>query len=69
MSAILSKTRSILTRDDRYSEEEFGKRWFIQTDEETGIVRRNVYVDVETFQDLGEPDTITVTIEPGDTLN
>lgn len=30
---------------------------------------RHVFVDGETFEDLGEPEQVTVTIEPGDTLN
>ncbi len=69
MSALLSKTRSILTRSTTKGDEDYSRQWFIQVDEETDVIRREVYVDIGTYQDLGEPETITITIEPGDTLN
>lgn len=62
--ALLTATRTILTHvpgDD--------SRLYVASDEESGVIRRSVYVDIETYQDLGEPEEITVTIEPGDTLN
>lgn len=61
---VLTRTRSIL-----HAEPESGARAFVQRDEDTNVMRRKVYLDIETYQDLGCPDTITVTVEPGDTLN
>jgi hypothetical protein len=63
--AVLSKTVSILT----YSTDIRDQRLYVQVDPDTEVINRQVYVDIETYQDLGEPDVITVTIEPGDTLN
>lgn len=68
MGALL-KTRSILTHDVRFPDDEGGRQWFIQSDEETGVVNRRVYVDSTTFEDLGQPEVITLTVEPGDQLN
>lgn len=64
--ATLSKTRSVLTEN---GDPDLGVRWYIQVDEETEVIRRELYLDIATYQDLGEPETITVTIEPGDLLN
>lgn len=63
---MLTKTRSILTRRNP---DDWEDRRYWQVDEESGVIRRAVDIDIQTFQDLGEPDTITVTIEPGDTMN
>lgn len=67
--ATLTRTRSVLHRSATKGDEPYSRQWFIQADEDTNVVRREVYVDRQTFEDLGEPDTITVSIEPGDTLN
>lgn len=69
MAAVLSKTRSILTRSTTKGDEDYARQWFIQVDPDDSSVEREVYVDIQTYLDLGEPDVITVTIEPGDTLN
>jgi hypothetical protein len=61
--ATITKTKSVL-HADRHSE-----RTFVQRDEDSGVLRRKVYLDITTYQDLGSPDTVTVTVEPGDTLN
>lgn len=65
----LSRTRSVLTRSTTKGDEPYAVQWFASADDDTSAVLREVYVDRQTFEDLGEPDTITVSIEPGDTLN
>lgn len=63
MTAILSRTRSVLHLDP------LTDRTYRQVDEDTDVLHREVYLDIRTYQDLGEPETITISIEPGDTLN
>lgn len=63
MTAVLTRTRSVLHLDP------LTDRTYRQADEETDVLHREVYLDIHTYQDLGEPDTITISIEPGDTLN
>lgn len=64
MGAPLSKTVSVL---DRYDTED--------GDERLGggctylSARHTLVLDTDTVGDMGDPTTITVTIEPGDTLN
>lgn len=65
----LLKTKTILKHDTKMGRDWGGSRWFISSDEESGVIRRQVYIDGTTYDDLGSPDTITITIEPGDTLN
>lgn len=66
--AVLTRTRSVLHRSTTKGGEPYSRQWFIQVQDDDAITRE-VYVDSQTFHDLGEPDTITVSIEPGDTLN
>lgn len=63
---VLSATRSILTR---VNPDDWEDRRYRQVREDDGVILREVYMDIGTFQDLGEPEVITLTIEPGDTLN
>jgi hypothetical protein len=66
MTVSLSKTASVLTQVESDS------TWVsfeIERDEPDETRRRDVTIDYATWQDLGEPETITVTIEPGDRLN
>lgn len=66
MIALLSRTRTIL---HRAPDGDDSGQWFRATDEDTHAYHRRVYIDHNTWDDLGRPDTITVSIEPGDTLN
>jgi hypothetical protein len=66
VSAVLSKTVSLL---DRAHPEDWEDREYWAVDPDTGLILRSVSMDIQTFVDLGEPAQITVTIEPGDTLN
>lgn len=43
--------------------------FFAQQSEDDYMREHAVALDVDAFEDLGSPDTIAVTIEPGDTLN
>lgn len=43
--------------------------YFSQEDEATGDHRIGVSIDLDTWDDLGRPDQLTVIIEPGDKLN
>lgn len=42
---------------------------FDLSDDDSGMVRRTVVMARKDVDDLGWPDEITVTIEPGDKLN
>lgn len=64
MTAVLTRTRSVL-----HTHPDLAPRTYCAIAEDSNAILREVYLDMETYQDLGEPDTITITIEPGDTLN
>ncbi len=67
----LLKTTSVLDRHtllDKSAQQPLSQT-FIQRDEETGLATRFVTLLVGDWEDLGRPDRITVSIEPGDTLN
>lgn len=64
----ITRTRSLLTFTGLVPS---GNAVFqaIRSDGEDIERERQVEMDYGTFADLGEPETITVTIEPGDLLN
>lgn len=61
----LTKTQRILDRthvtDSHIS--------FRLVDGETAEPATGIMLDRETYDDLGQPDMVTVTVEPGDLLN
>lgn len=61
----LTKTRRILNRG-RVADSHAA---FHQFDEDTGRPSTEVIIPRATYDDLGQPEQITVTIEPGDLLN
>ena len=67
MKAVLSKTEVVLDRD---GDTPTHARFAYDPDIASGEAHTHA-VDVErsAWRDMGEPDTITVTIEPGDRLN
>lgn len=67
MTVRLEKSRTILTRYNRADPDM--RSWYRSSDEETGVIHRDVYISQQDFEDFGEPDVITVTVEPGDHLN
>lgn len=63
MPAVLSKTRSVLDRliaNDKGAYFDFADDDFSRS--------RLTHLDAQSYRDLGEPEQITVTVEPGDTL-
>ena len=67
MTAILSKTKVVLDRDE---DTPTHARFAYDPDIAAGEApTHTVYVERAAWRDMGEPDTITVTIEPGDLLN
>ena len=67
MTAILSKTEVVLDRD---TDTPTHVRFAYEPDLAAGEApTHTVYVERVAWRDMGEPDTITVTIEPGDLLN
>ena len=67
MTAILSKTEVILDHD---GDTPTHARFAYDPDIASGEApTHTVYVERVAWRDMGEPDTITVTIEPGDHLN
>lgn len=65
--AMLTKTASVMSHEPGYDLD--GLRAFYLIDEETKVINRVVHLNDETFADMGSPETITVTIEPGDRLD
>ena len=67
MTAILSKTEVVLARDgDTPTHARFAHDPDLAAGE---APTHTVYVERVAWRDMGEPDTITATIEPGDHLN
>ena len=67
MTAILSKTKVVLDHDgDTATHVRFAYDPDIAAGE---APTHTVYVERVAWRDMGEPDTITATIEPGDRLN
>ncbi len=62
----LEKTRTVLNNTN--STPDTGPRFCYMDDEGVGRVYV-LYMDLDVWDDMGKPDTITVTIEPGDLLN
>jgi hypothetical protein len=60
-----SQSRSVLHAVVREGEDITFARMLDEPDE----AQRTVCLDADTWRDLGSPDVITVTIEPGDRLN
>lgn len=76
----LTKTTCLMERDPRADSEsacllerdprgDNGSVEFAARDEDTGERTRGVNLSAEDFHLLGDPRQLTVTIEPGDTLN
>ena len=64
---LLSKTQTVLDRDgDTATHVRFAYAVALAAGE---APTHSVYVERVAWRDMGEPDTITVTIEPGDHLN
>ena len=42
---------------------------FASKDEDTGEVQRSVIIRLQDYEDMGRPEQVTITIEPGDRLN
>lgn len=61
MGSILTKTRTIMHRKNALV--------FTCEDGEEEYANHRLAFDGDVWDDMGQPDTITVTIEPGDTLN
>lgn len=63
--ATLQSTKFTLANwadDDRWA-------WFDDAATERTRVRRGLSLPLDTWRDMGSPDVLTVTIEPGDRLN
>lgn len=67
MSATLSKTQFPVRRDLRLPVRKVVL--FYQVDSDDGDYYRDVTIDAGLWYALGEPNELTVTIEPGDILN
>lgn len=61
----LSKTVKIM----RAFEVGTDKVWFDTYDPDENPPFTELGIPVDVYEDMGQPDTITVTIEPGDKLN
>lgn len=61
----LRKTTVLLEREEILGDQVY----FLERDEETDEALTRVELPVGLDEDLGSPDTITVSIEPGDKLS
>jgi hypothetical protein len=66
---MMTKTITVLTHQPSRNEQAQVAVTFIAADEDTGRVDRAVVLRYGDFIDLGSPEQITVTVEPGDMLN
>lgn len=64
MQAVMHRTSFQRDLVDRRSAVVFEAR-----EDDLGTIEKEVSIELSAWQDMGEPDTITVTIEPGDRLN
>ena len=46
-----------------------GAQLFVQLDEDTGLPSTSLTIGPQSWEDLGRPQRVTVTVEPGDLLN
>lgn len=46
-----------------------GRAVYAMRDDDTDEVLSEVHLEAETYNYMGQPDVLTVTIEPGDLLN
>jgi hypothetical protein len=65
---MLTKHALLLERSLEPSNE-VGVRFNEPADEDGNPGRTKLLLDPDSFQDMGEPDVVTVTVEPGDSLN
>lgn len=63
----LTKSQSVLERRPLADAPEHD-RFVFSTPADSGR-RRSLILSAEDWADLGEPETLTISIEPGDTLN
>jgi hypothetical protein len=63
----VTRTRRVLDRRPSGPDEKV--RYVQEDDDVPGAVRTDVAFDYATYVDMGSPDVVTVTIEPGDLLN
>lgn len=67
--AVLSKSRSVLEREPNWRDCGDETVWFESVNEDTDLVDRSITFSIKDWVDMGSPETITITIEPGDRLN
>lgn len=65
---MLSKSRSVLTLASQPDASAL-HALYEQRDEEGALSQCSLLIATEVYQDMGEPDQVTITIEPGDLLN
>ena len=65
---MLTKYAIVLERSMEPSSE-IGVRFIEPADEDRSPGHTKLLLDPATWQDMGEPDMVTVTVEPGDSLN
>ena len=66
MTVTLSRTRTIYQLNLALST---NARAAFDTDDEDDESNRHVSMSVQNWNDMGQPNEITVTVEPGDRLN
>ena len=69
---MLTATRTVMHKRNGWGRDFVNKVDYVifeAREDDHGTVEREVSVTKGAWRDLGEPETITVTIEPGDLLN
>lgn len=72
MAALLTRTRSILTLEPEFNWLDQGRyayRFVSRDDDNPERVKRHITLTPDEFFDMGRPEQITLSLEPGDHLN
>jgi hypothetical protein len=66
---MLTKLRAVMTHLPSPDQDADLRVTFTLAYDDTGVITRTLILSYEDWRDLGSPEQLTVTIDPGDTLN
>jgi hypothetical protein len=66
---MLTKLRAVMTNLPSPDQDAGLRVTFTLAYNDTGVITRTLILSYEDWRDLGSPDQLTVTVDPGDTLN
>lgn len=65
----MNRQRILMTRENDTLDLSGDYEVFAAIDDETGVINQGYYLDRNEWVEFGNPDTVTVTVHPGDRLN